>query len=195
MIGRPHWNHQAATFGQLFYERRRHGRCRGGNQDRVKGGCWSEPLRAVTDLDADTWIAESGQKLACGRRQRRNGFECDHFACQQRKHSGLVAGSGPDIENALVAFKRQGVCAGGNDVGLRDRLAFPSGQRLVGVRLCYQTWKNKQMAWNGLHRGEDARRTNPPFANLPSNHIAPSFFKLRVIAGDEMAVTVHVCRN
>ena len=88
----------------------------------------------------------------------------------QASQGAGIARAGADLEDAVAAGQRRCLEHQGDDVGLRDRLAFGDGQRRVFVGLVAKVGGDEFFARQPPHRREDGGVADAARGELLADH-------------------------
>ncbi len=86
--------------------------------------------------------------------ERAIALDTDDFARDARKHGGLVARAGADLEHAMDRAQPQLLGHVGDDIGLADGLAAGDRQRLIGISSGPQFRFDEVLARDFVHRAQ-----------------------------------------
>ena len=84
---------------------------------------------------------------------------------------GCVARAGPDLKDRLAALQGQGLGHQGDDVGLRDRLAFLDRERDILIGELAKLFGKEGLARDGAHGIQDKLGANAAPPNGLFNHL------------------------
>ena len=90
------------------------------------------------------------------------------------EHGSLIAGAGPDVEDALVAAETEERADRCYDERLRDRLPVPDRQRAVVVGVRAQSLRYEELPRNPAHGREDPLVGDTAATELPLDHLRAS---------------------
>src|SRR5436190_5267788 len=136
MVARPDRDHEPASVAELVTERLR---------DRRRGGCDDDRVPGGADGVAEAAVCLADRHGVCETRglepRARLGYErplpldrC-YVRAEPRQDGRLIAGSRPDLEDAIAGSDREVPGHLGAHVRLADRLAGSDRERLVRVRV------------------------------------------------------------
>jgi len=125
---------------------------RSGRQDDPVEGRLVGPSRiTIAGLHHNVRISKMKEPLGRAERKLRHQFDAVHLAHEQRQHGGLIAGSGSDFKDGLVALQIEQPGHERDDVGLRNGLAESDRKRLVAVSEFRDRCRHEQMPRHGAH--------------------------------------------
>ncbi len=110
---------------------------------------------AVPQLARYVVVAEVIEPLAGLACERRDDFDAVYVIHQFREHRGLVSRTGAHLENPVSGIRLDEFGHQGDDVGLRNRLPVPDGQRPVLVGVSPLGLRHHAVALHLVHRAED----------------------------------------
>src|SRR5208282_3630252 len=93
-----------------------------------------------------------------------------HFGTEQRKQSRHVAGTGADLEDAIIGLKSEVFEHRSHDVRLRDGLPLADGQRMIAVGVQPEGLRDKLMPRHSAHGVEHSKVANSALGELRADH-------------------------
>ena len=101
-----------------------------------------------------------------------------HLSRDARQHRRGVARAGADLQHALAAFQLERLDHVGNDVRLRDGLAFADRQRRVGVGEFLHLLADERLARHLAHGTRHRVGAHAALEDLVRHHLAAGLSKV-----------------
>ena len=118
-------------------------------------------------------ITEGRQPFARLLRQRRHDLDRIHLFRESSEDRRLVAGSGPDLEDAVLGPHVERLGHERHDVGLRDGLIVADREGRIAVGLITQRLRHEEVARHCEHRLEHPRAADIASPQLFVDHAPP----------------------
>src|SRR5436189_68643 len=106
-------------------------------------------------------------------------FDRRHVRPEPRQDRRLIAGSRPDLEDAITGSDREILGHLGDHVRLADRLAGADREGLVRVRVALDGIRDEQLARDRAHRRQHPFVGDPTLAQLAGDHSRPRVGRIR----------------
>src|SRR5215210_3381318 len=161
---------EAGALCELAAKRFRQPRSGRSHDDAVERTVGRVARAPVAQSDVDAVIqTQPRETRAGGVRELRLALVGDDAAPERREDSGLVAGTGPDLEDQVSRLRPEELRHPCDDVRLADRLARRDRDGTVLVRLARPVG-HERLARQLRHHAEDSLVGDPPRAQLLGDH-------------------------
>jgi len=152
LIGMADRDHQPAADLELCLQRWRDLRSSSGDKDGVEFAAAGPALRSVTVFQFDVAVAEPAEAFACLGHERGVPLDGADLPRDLRRHRRGIAGTGADLENPVAFADFGGFQHQGNDIGLRDGLAFANREGTVLIGEFLKSFVDKRFTRDAAHR-------------------------------------------
>src|SRR2546427_469573 len=165
-------NDHAAALGELSRERRGNSRSRSADKNGIKRSELGQAESAVAAVNMNVGVPEASEALGSGVSERGAALDGVHVGGEEGKDRSLVAAADADLKDAFRAGQLERGSHGGDDVGLRNRLAFTDRQRGIFVGAGAVHVRHEFVAQHTFHGRKHAGIGDAAAANLFLDHFA-----------------------